>query len=396
MTTIRRMVAALALVVAGWRVGADEPRYRVEVADQEPVAGELLLPIDPTIRVVARHNNNVHFGIAVDGKRLCFSPQGSIWPAIQIDGKIFVPASVNQQVQVRMLGKSPTGKPRHGFESSWKRGDLDFTQTVEVVATKAWQPGTGAKRRLDACRITYEVENTGKQDHEIAFRANVDILVNTNDGALFCSPTTQPGKVLNGVALEGKKMPAYLLVMERPNPKDPGVTGVITFRFGAQVEGPSKIVLTQLGRLGQGWDVPAALAGDSACAIFWDKRILKSGERRTMVWAYGGGIASNPENEGKVTLSLSGNLEPGRLFTITAIVEDAVPSQTLTLELPAGIDLVEGRERQPVTAPSRNGYSLVMWRGRVTRVGMYDILVRSSTGVTKSKSVSIQYEGGRP
>jgi hypothetical protein len=108
-----------------------------------------------------------------------------------------------------------------------------------------------------------------------------------------------------------------------------------------------------------------------------------------MTWAYGGGIASDPEGEGKVSLALGGNLEPGKLFSISALVEDPVLSQTLALELPPGIERIEGAEIQPVPAPTENGHSLVLWRGRVTRPGAFEIKVRSSTGVTQTKSVSV-------
>jgi len=142
------------------------------------------------------------------------------------------------------------------------------------------------------------------------------------------------------------------------------------------------------------WDIAAQPAGDSACALYWDKKVLKAGEKREIVWAYGGGIASDADNDGKVTLALGGNLEPGKLFTLSALVEDPSPNQTLALELPAGVERVEGSEIQPVPL-SDIGHGMVMWKGRVTRPGAFDIRVRSNTGVTQTKSILIQPLGNR-
>jgi hypothetical protein len=291
---------------------------------------------------------------------------------------------------MQALPKGPGNKERNGFMAKWKMGQLDFTQMVEVVPAKPVDVGKNAKRRMDTCRVTYIVENKDKAPHEIAFRANIDILINNNDGALYASPTTEPGQILNGVVLEGKKLPSFLQVLERPNLKDPGFAAVMTLKSGGKVESPNKVVLTQLGALGAAWDVPALPAGDSACAIYWDKKVLKPGEKREMTWAYGGGIASDPEGEGKVTLALGGNWEPGKLFTVSALVEDPVASQMLALDLPPGIERIEGAEIEPVPAPTENGHSLVLWRGRVLRPGAFDIKVHSSTGVTQMKSVLVE------
>ncbi len=63
----------------------------------------------------------------------------------------------------------------------------------------------------------------------------------------------------------------------------------------------------------------------------------------------------------------------------------------MTLELPAGLERIEGREIQPVPPPSADSAtSMVLWKARVQRLGDYEIKVRSSTGVTQIKHVSIQ------
>jgi hypothetical protein len=68
---------------------------------------------------------------------------------------------------------------------------------------------------------------------------------------------------------------------------------------------------------------------------------LKHGAKRTLVWACGAGIASDPEPDGNIALTLSGYFKPGKLFSILAAVDDPAPGQTLALELPPGMERVE-------------------------------------------------------
>ena len=117
---------------------------------------------------------------------------------------------------------------------------------------------------------------------------------------------------------------------------------------------------------------------------------VKPGQKRELVWGYGGGISTSPDNEGRVSLGLSGSFEPGKLFTIAAQVEDPTPDQVLALELPAGMERVEGSALQPVAQPSDSGSSVVLWKARVVRPGDYEIRVRSNTGSVQSKQVSIE------
>jgi hypothetical protein len=220
------------------------------------------------------------------------------------------------------------------------------------------------------------------------------MLIVNNDGALYASPTTEPGKVLNGVVLKDDKLPEYILCLERPDANNPGFAACMTLKFGngQNVDGPNKIVLTNLGVLGQGgWEAPAQPAGDSACALYWPPKEVQPKQKRTMVWAYGGGIASSPENEGRVSLAFKGPFEPSRPFTITAQVDDPSLGQSLALQLPAGLECVEGREVQPVPQPSPlTGSSLVQWRAKFDRPGDFEVKIRSSTGVTQTRLLSIQ------
>jgi hypothetical protein len=361
------------------------------------VAAEVTLPVDPTPRIRPGYGGGVSFGLTLDGRRITCSPQGSIWSNARIDNQEInedfgMVAGNGRMNQPQPLPPGPFGKKRLGTQFKWTQNNLHFTQIVEIVPSRpSGKAAPGQKRRLDTARISYLVENKDSKAHLVEFRTGIDIMINNNDGALFASPTTHPGKVLDGVLLTDKTLPEYIQVLENPDVKRPVFTATMTLKFGGRTEGPNKVVLTGLGAFGGGWDVPAQQAGgDSACALYWESKTLKPGEKREMVWAYGGGVACNPENEGIVSLALGGSFEPGKFFTIMATVDDPVPSQILTLELPKGMELLEGKERQPVPAPQEAGSSRVLWKARVLELGDYDLKVRSSTGVTQIKNISIQ------
>jgi hypothetical protein len=414
---MRTLAACVVFSLVALAIGlGQEPAYKITVKDGNQLVGDMLMPIDPELRILAAHSNNMHFGLSLlfdkangapnppnffpgvpAGKhpvRITCSPNGSIWPAVRVDGVVMNPAfqpGLGGIVRPAALPPDRHGKARQGFAFTWKAGDLECTQTVEVVPSKPYPPQANAKRKLDTCRIGYLVENKGQKPHEVAWRTCVDILINNNDGALYASPTTHPNQVLNGVELKGKTFPEFLQVIEIPNLNAPGTVAVMTFKMGAKIDGPNRIVLTNLPQVGAAqWDVVAQQAGDSACALFWDAKTIAPGAKREMAWAYGGGIASNPDGEGKVAVALGGNLEPGKLFSLQATVEDPMIGQTLRLELPAGVERVEGSEIEPVAVTDDSPHGVVLWRARVTRPGTYDLKVHSSTGVTLIKTVTIE------
>ncbi|MBI3409552.1 MAG: hypothetical protein HY040_14525 [Planctomycetes bacterium] len=396
---ILRIAAVLGVLgFISWAAAQDSSSpVKITVKDGKvQEAAEVSLPIDPAPRIQPGYSGGNYFGLTLEGKRISCSPQGSIWATARVDNQEIqpglAPGIAGRVEQPKLLPPGPHGKKRLGTQYTWKEGNLQFTQVIEIVPSK---PGVkaapGQKRRLDTARISYLVENKDSKEHVVEFRTGIDILINNNDGALFASPTTHPGKVLDGVMLKDEALPEFIQVLENPDVKNPIFTATMTLKFRGKTEGPNKIVMTSLGAFGGGWDIPAQQAGgDSACALYWPAKSLKPGEKREMVWAYGGGVASSPENEGKVSVSLGGSFEPGKQFTVMASVEDPAPGQTLTLELPAGLERIEGKERQPVPDPQETGSSVVMWKGRVTQMGNFQLRIRSSTGVVQSKNITIQ------
>jgi cyclophilin family peptidyl-prolyl cis-trans isomerase len=93
-----------------------------------------------------------------------------------------------------------------------------------------------------------------------------------------------------------------------------------------------------------------------------------------------------------LTLVVNRSVPPARLFAIAAYVEFPARGQALTLDLPPGVERVEGRAVEPVPA-SASGRSLVLWKARVLRPGTFVVRVRSSTGLARSQAVTSRAPG---
>jgi hypothetical protein len=364
-------------------------KYSVKFHEPKMETTEAFIPIDPTPRIQYSYTGNMCMGLQVDGQKWLCCGQGAIRTSFRIDGQNISP----QDNMSRPLDKKDgQGKARPGFQTAWTHGDVHIKMSVELVPTKmSGQGAAGAKRPLDAVLVKYLIENKGNRPHEVGARVRIDTMCGNNDGALFASPTTHPGKILNGVEMKGKELPEFFQILERPDLKDPGLVGHYKLKMGNKLEGPSRIAMTSHGAGEDGWNVQVIQAnGDSDSVLYWDPKPLPPNSKREVGYAYGKGLATDPESEGRISLAFGGSFEPNKLFSITAYVDDAVAAQTLALELPAGMERVEGKELQPVPAPREGaGTSVVLWKGRVLRPGEYTLRVRSSNGVTLSRTVTI-------
>ena len=388
-----RLGAALAICVMclGWSLGQADDTVRapfvVKIQDDKPVVVEAELPVDPVQRIRFGTQQNLYLNISDEqGRQLHLSH----FPALNIDGQFLSPQNGGGRMEMNnvKLGKTPGGKDRVGFMNVWSSGELRLIQTVELVPTKS--AVKGAKRRLDSVIVRYTMENKSNKDRKIGLRLYMDTYVIDNDGCMFAAPTV-PDKVLDGIELKDKTLPDYVQLLQRPDLKNPGFVAHLTLNLGSAMERPNRVVLTRHGIGFNAWDMQAAQSmGDSALGVFWEPKEVKAGGKREIAYAYGQGIAVAPENEGRFQVVLGGSFEPGKLFTISAYVADAATGQTLTLELPPGMERVEGREIQPVPAPTDDqAQSLVFWKARVLAPGQYPLRVRSSTGVTQTKMITI-------
>ncbi len=388
---IATSLAALAIAVAGVaQEPAARPPVEVKIQDERPIIVDIeqSAPIDPQQHVQLFNQPNMMVVLRVDNQMLHL---GAIQTLFKIDDQIIYPGNPGTRLTAnQMLGKGKFGKPRVGTRSICEVGKLKITQEVEVVATKA-KPGQ--KRRLDSVMVNHIVENKDDRPHTIGLRIFMDVFIVNNDGALFAAPT-EPGKVLDGVELKGKKLPDYVQFLQQPDLKNPGFVAHMTLNFGRAFEMPDRVVLTGLGAQQDQWNVGVMQAGgDSAMAVFWEPKEIKPGTKRQIAYAFGQGIAPNPEAEGQVALTLGGSFEPGKLFSVAALVQDPAHGQSLVLELPPGMERVEGKERQPVPAIDDDGNSMVLWKARVLNTGKFTVRVRSSTGATHAKIITVSRPG---
>jgi hypothetical protein len=363
------------------------PPVKVTIQEEKLEIIEAALPIDPKVVIQPSFTQMMSFGLNGEGgKRLTFSA-GSARTSFLIDNQILMPNS-----QQRPLGKGPRGRDRHGVIQDWSHGDLHITQTMEIVPGKRGErvaPGT--RRLLDTVLVRYIIENKGQQQRTIGTRMRIDMYNVDNDGCLFAAPATFPGKILDGTTLKGpKEVPPFLMSLQRPDLKNPGNVAYFTFKLGSKVEPPNRVVCTSHGANYAVWDTPAMNAnGDSDIVLFWDARAIAPGRKQELAFAYGEGIAGSPENEGRVTALFGGSFAPRKMFTITAYVDDPVEGQSLTLELPPGMEPVEGKAVQPVPPAGDGVRSVILWKARVLRPGQFPIRIRSSNGVTQTRNVTV-------
>ena len=73
-----------------------------------------------------------------------------------------------------------------------------------------------------------------------------------------------------------------------------------------------------------------------------------------------------------------------------AYVDGPLDGQSLTLQLPKGMELIHGKATQNVPLADDTGRSaVVMWRCRLAQVGTYPIGIRSNNGVTQTWTVTV-------
>jgi hypothetical protein len=371
------------------------PPVKVTITDEKPVVAETdamsssagsSLPVDPQKRIMFNPGGMTANIRAENNQPLHLSH----FPSFQIDGQLYQQGQGGQALFFnRALPRDRGPKYREGYESASKFGDIQVTATMSLLPTR---PAKGAsKRQLDSVLLHYLVENKGSKPHKFGLRLYMDTYVIDNDGCLFAAPT-MPDKVLNGVELKGKTLPPFVQLLQRPDLKNPGYVAHLSLNLGGRVQRPDRVVLTAFAEGFNTWECrPIAANGDSALAVFWEAKDIPPGGKREIAYAYGKGLAIGA-GDGRFDVALGGSFEPGKTFRVSALVHDPAPGQVLSLELPEGMELVDGKELQPVPPPlGEETVSLVVWQARVRQPGEYAVRVLSNTGVTQGKRVRITH-----
>src|SRR5262249_7116167 len=103
-------------------------------------------------------------------------------------------------------------------------------------------------------------------------------------------------------------------------------------------------------------NVAAATGGRNTSIVTWKVLVERTGEFKPKVTSTTGltqtktiSIArGEAPTGGKLAVDLRGSYEPGEMFTVFGKVTDPLAGQTLTLQLPAGLQRVGGVDTQPV------------------------------------------------
>jgi hypothetical protein len=359
------------------------PRFVVRFHEPRTEGTPQAAPVDPAVHIRIAHSGRMMFGLTAD-QNLTLTTGNSIRTSFRLDEQVLQPVSG----PAGPLPVAPGGKRRTGGLSSWTTNNVQFTQWLEVVPTKA---SLGEKRRLDAVLIQYLIDNKSTLPHKVGVRVRIDTMCAGNDGALFAAPTTHPGKVLDGVELREATLPDFVQILQRPDVKNPGMVGHFALKLGSKIAAPDRFVCTGHAAADNGWMVTVQPANnDSDAVLYWEPRVIPPGGQLSVGFGYGKGLATLPEGEGRLSLRLGGSFEPNKLSTISAYVDDPLPNQTLALELPEGLELVEGKAIQPV--PAATDTSLVLWKARVRALGTHAVVIRSSTGISETRTFTVAKE----
>ncbi len=282
---------------------------------------------------------------------------------------------------------------------------VEVTQTVEITAGEQVAPGQ-TKRRLDTCLVRYRIENQDQRPHRVAFRFLLDTFIGGNDGVPFTIPGASGLCDTSRDFRTAASVPDFIQALERPSLAKPGTVAHLTLRLGGRLDSPDRVTLCHwVNQLQWGafekphidWDFPVQPIRDDSCVVlYWDAKELPPQGKRELGFAYGLGHVSSSEGGGKLGLTIGGSFRPGEEFTVTAYVNDPLPRQMVTLELPRGLTRVDGEETQavpplPAGAVSRN--SPVTWKVKAARPGRYTLRVKASNGVTQSQAVTITSKG---
>ncbi len=434
------------------RVGNAPPApVKVEIKD-EPAEGGPAAPIDPTplVKYALRSPNGLplrpeltdnrtgpntasppnlgivmplnplSFGVSATdaagtarNKLLTWSANGhSNSTVVRLDGAI-TELGGNRGRVVRMAvpdfaeGIKPTPGAASPAQTTWVvggdangDGGLRFHQVFEVVPGQVTTVGGAPRRRLDTVLVRWVIENRQDRGARVGLRLHMDTLIGSNDGVPFTVPG-QPGLVSTSADFRRPEdVPDFVQALENPNLQSPGTIAHLTTKVGSGLEPPDRLSLTYQAFWGLGfdpiknWDYPIHNMGnDSAVVLYWSDRNLRPGEKRAIGFAYGLGQLTSSARLG---VTLGGSFEPGKNFTVTAYVKNRQPDQTLRLDLPEGLRLVEGAATQTVPPAAAGGTSLVTWKARVERTGTFRLTVHSSTGQSQAKTLAIaRPDGGK-
>jgi hypothetical protein len=303
------------------------------------------------------------------------------------------------------LGNDAAGAPRQGKRSIWSYTEeqIDVTQTAELV------PGPQSGR-LDTCLVRYRIDNHDRRPHVVGLRFLLDTFIGANDGVPFLIPGRNQ-LCDTHLDVQSGGVPLYIQACESDDLAHPGTIARIQFVLGGGLAPPDRVTLgawpnADLARMKRDrrcrqqetlWEVPVydiSILHDSAVVMYWNPLSLAPGASREMGFTYGLGDVAAGEGGGRLGLSVGGSFTPGGDLSVTAYVNNPAPGQTVTLTLPEGFQVADGRAlTRPAPAldfTSASRQSPVTWTVKAGRPGDYTIKAESSNGAVQSKKVTIK------
>jgi hypothetical protein len=143
--------------------------------------------------------------------------------------------------------------------------------------------------------------------------------------------------------------------------------------------------------------VPRAGVNNSSL-VTWKARVDRAGQFTIRVVSSTGlaqakTISISQEGGGSnLALDLDRNIELGRPFKVTGRVTDPSAGESVTLQLPAGVQLITGSATQKLTAAAGN-VARVYWTARVSGPGRHTLRMQSSNGSATRKTLQIEAAG---
>jgi hypothetical protein len=305
-----------------------------------------------------------------------------------------------------------------GRRSVWRynREQVEVTQVVEIVRGSP-------SNLLDTCLVRYHIHNKdARAHHHVGIRFLLDTFIGGNDGVPFLIPGASALCDTSMEFTDPRTIPHFIQACERPDLSAPGTVAQVGLRMYDPSRPPSETNLEPPSRVTLGawpnpeleiedprcqqehtlWEVPVLKIhrlnpGDSAVTMYWNPVDIGPNQVRYVGFTYGLGTVSAGEGKGSLALTVGGSFTPKGEFTATAYVSNPVRGQTVTLKLPEGFDLIEGKPTQevpPLPPGSASRNSPVTWKVRAGRsTGKFNLKVESSTGVSQTQAVTIQVRG---
>ncbi len=279
------------------------------------------------------------------------------------------------------LGNGFTSKPTTTgmtSQSKWKVGDMEVTQTLEIIDNIS-------NKNVGNVKISYTAKNTGNTSAEIGARILLDTMLGNNDAAPLVIPQ-EDNPIRFEREFSGEKVPDYWRSVDSTTNPNVVSYGLVNLPLR---EKPDKFIIAHWNGLSKSkWDYtvnPQSSfisnnndygTADSAIGLYWNPVTLGAGESKVFETFYGLGDFLQEQESNfnlsinaplKLSLDKEGYLE--KEFIVYSEVDNTLSKSVdlrglnLALELPEGLVLAEGEDQIKTIDFIKNGdIERVEWR----------------------------------